>query len=353
MIKAFFLIVCMSNLAACGGGGENMAPAAGQDTDENKLVAGCFVVNASNPLLGTNSEFLGANWNDPSILKIGARYIMYASADTNFSQDIKIYRLTSTDGVSWSLDPATPVFEKASSPTDWDRKSVETPSVVFFNNLYHLFYTAYPVELSDVLSYKVGHATSPDGITWTRDASYLLEPTNPTGTPNLDFNQFVTAEPGAVVFNNRLYVYFTAIGADSGVGTTLQSIGMISSDDGVNWSAPIQVLQPDQILYPRTSYMGYSTPDAIVINNKVHLFYDVAEDPFKQTKIHHAVSADGETNFVEDNQALFNHSLFAFSVDGINGPSPLLDGTTLNLYFAGHTGFDLSIALATCDLTAD
>jgi len=278
---------------------------------------------------------------------------MYASADTNFAQDIKIYRLTSSDGDNWTLDPTSAVLSKATGPTDWDRKSVETPSVVFFKGEYHMFYTAYPVSLSIVSDYKIGHATSVDGISWTRDATYLLAPTDPLNVvPDLSFDQYLIAEPGAVVFNGKLYVYFTASGADIGVNTTLETIGVISSSDGVNWSPPLQVLKPDQTLYPRVNYRGYSTPAAVVINNKMHLFYDVAEDPFLQTKIHHAVSDDGISNFVQDNQEIFDRSMFAITSSEINGPSPLLDGTKLKLYFAGRVSLDLSIALSNCDLSS-
>ncbi len=335
------------NLIGCG----NSNNSAVQAIDDSKLSASCFATTGGSPLLTTSSQFTNANWNDPSVLKVGNTYIMYASADTNFSQDIKIYRLTSSDGENWTLNPNSAVFSKATGPSDWDRKSVETPSVVFFNGKYHLFYTAYPISLSIVTDYKIGHATSLDGISWTRDESYLLAPTDPQGPVNRDFNQFLVAEPGAVVFNNKIYLYFTASGADIGVGTTLQTIGMTNSSDGINWSTPVQVLKPDQTLYPRSSYMGYSTPAAVVINSKLHLFYDVAEDPFLQTKIHHAVSDDGLTNFIQDNQPIFDRSMFTYTMDEIQSPSPLLDDTSLKLYFSGHTGLDLSISLANCDLT--
>ena len=349
-IVTFFVTGLM--FTACGGSSSSPQPQTQNPlVDDAKLVPGCFATSGNNPLLTTNSYFADSNWNDPSVLKISNTYIMYASADINFSQDIKIYRLTSSDGNNWSLNPSTAVFTKSAGITDWDRKSVETPSVVFFQNKYHMFYTAYPTSLNIVTDYKIGHATSIDGISWTRDASYLLAPTDPLGAINLEFNQLAVAEPGAVVFNNKLYVYFTAIGADLGVNTTLQTIGLVTSDDGVNWSTPVQVLKPDQTLYPRVSYNGYSTPDAVVINSKVHLFYDVAEDPFKQTKIHHAVSDDGITNFAQDNQAIFDRNMFAFTSDEIQSPAPLLDGTSLKLYFSGHTGLDLSIALSNCDLS--
>jgi len=352
--SSLILAILFLTLTACGGssgGGGNTAAPKTQTINDAKLVPACFNSNGNNPLLTTGSYFSNSNWNDPSILKIANTYIMYASADINFSQDIKIYRLTSSDGKNWSLNPSSAVFTKSAGVADWDRKSVETPSVVFFKNKYHLFYTAYPTSLNIVTDYKIGHATSNDGISWIRDATYLLAPTDPTGAVNLDFNKFAVAEPGAVVFNNKIYVYFTAIGADVGVGTTLQTIGVITSSDGSTWSSPVQVLKPEQTLYPRASYKGYSTPDAVVINNKVHLFFDVAEDPFKQVKIHHAVSTDGITNFTQDNQAIFDRSMFTFTKDEVQSPSPLLDGTNLKLYFSGHTGLDLSIGLSNCDLS--
>jgi len=335
-------------LTACGGGNNS-----GVTIDDSKLVPSCFSASGSNPLLTTGSQFANANWNDPSVIKVGNSYVMYASADINFSEDIKIYRLTSSDGDNWTLNPTSAVLSKATGLTDWDRKSVETPSVVFFNGTYHMFYTGYPISLNDVSDYKIGHATSADGINWTRDATYLLAPTDPLNIlPDLSFDQYLVAEPGAVVFNGKLYVYFTASGADIGVNTTLETIGVIISSDGVNWSSPQQVLKPDQTLYPRVNYRGYSTPAAVVINNKMHLFYDVAEDPFLQTKIHHAVSDDGITNFVQDAQEIFDRSMFAFTSTEIISPSPLLDGTQLKLYFAGRVGLDLSIALSSCDLAS-
>ena len=354
--KLNLLLYSSLALAACGGGGGNSNSGGTTPVvtiDDSKLVPGCFSASGSNPLLTTGSQFSNANWNDPSVIKVGNSYVMYAAADINFSQDIKIYRLTSTDGDNWTLNPTSAVLSKATGPTDWDRKSVETPSVVFFNGQYHMFYTAYPVSLSIVSDYKIGHATSDDGISWTRDTSYLLAPTDPLNVvPDLSFDQYLIAEPGAVVFNGKLYVYFTASGADFDLQTTLETIGVISSSDGINWSSPLQVLKPDQTLYPRVTYRGYSTPSAVVINNRMHLFYDVAEDPFVQTKIHHAVSDDGISNFVQDNQEIFDRNMFSITTSEINGPSPLLDGTQLKLYFAGRVGLDLSIALSNCELAS-
>jgi len=302
----------------------------------------------------------GSDWNDPSVIKVGSQYVMYASSDNNFDLNIAIYRLVSNDGLHWALSPSSPVFQADPNPAAWDHRAVETPDVVYFNGQFHLFYTAYPVTHTDAYSYKIGHATSADGITWVRDASYIVapnDPTNPAPSPilNPSFNQWISAEPAAVVFQNKIYLYFTAVGANLGLGTTLQVIGLTTSSDGITWSAPQSVLEPDQALYPRATWIGYSTPMAAVLNGQMHLFFDVAQDatqvtPWKQLRIHHASSADGITGWTHDSSAIFSQSDFTWTSNEIRSPFTLLDGTSLFLWFAGDDGATLGIGASKCAL---
>jgi hypothetical protein len=321
------------------------------------LTPTCFTPEASNPILAKDDLLTGATWNDPHVIQEGAQFVMYASADNNFDENIQIYRMVSTDGKNWSLAPSTPVFSKATGGSAWDRKSVETPAVVKFNGLYYLFYTGYPTTQSDATTYKIGYATSSDGISWTRQPT-TFAPTDPAGSPNLDFNQFIVAEPAPVVFNNKIYLYFTALGADVSVGTTLQTIGL-TTFDGSSWSSPQKVLSPDQTLYPRGSnWKGYSTPHAAFLNNQVHLFFDVVSDsPFFQKKIHHAQSSDGVTNWTQDSQAIFDRSQFSpWANVELRAPAVLQVGSTLYLWMAGNGDtstlptIDMGIGLAKCDL---
>ncbi len=300
------------------------------------------------------SFFAGSNWNDPHVLKVGSQFVMYASADINFSKNIKIYRLVSSDGINWQLSPSTAVFEKSSTPSAWDSESTETPAVVYFKNQYYMFYTGY-TDQTDSSTYAVGYATSPDGIHWTRQTPRFA-PTNPHGTPDLNFMQYVVGEPAPVVFNNKLYLYFTAQGAHMSVMSTLFTIGLVTSDDGLNWSAPQMVLVPDQSIYPRSTWIGYSTPHAAVLNNQVHLFFDVAKDPFKQEKFHHASSADGINSWNLDSTAIFDKSQFSWADDQINAPAVLLDGTNLMMWFGGQgnissfPNISMGIGMAICPL---
>ncbi len=320
--------------------------------DYSKLQPNCFVASSSNPILTRDSLFAGSDWNDPSILKVGNQYIMYASSDINFDFNISIYRLVSSDGLNWTLNPSTPVFEADTSGSAWDHRAVETPSVVFFKNQYHMFYTGYPSTHTDSKSYKIGHAVSSDGITWSRDASYIVAPNDPTNnTPNLTFNQWVTAEPDAVVFKNKIYLYFTALGSNLSVGTTIQVIGLTTSSDGNTWSTPISVLEPSQSIYPRNTWLGYSTPNAIVLDDKMHLFFDVVQaSPWKQLKLHHAYSTDGESNWTHDSQPIFENTDFSWTSNEIRAPGLLLNNKTLYMWFAGDNGSVLGIGHSSCSL---
>ena len=159
--------------------------------DVSKLTPSCFEPNADNPILKSGDLFTGSTWNDPHVLKVDDQYVMYASSDISFNHDIKIYRLISTNMTDWTRSPTTAVFSKGTSGT-WDDKATETPSVVYYQNQYHLFYTGYQDTSTDTVStdYRVGHAISHDGISWTRDgASPILTPSG----VSLAFNQFAVA----------------------------------------------------------------------------------------------------------------------------------------------------------------
>jgi predicted GH43/DUF377 family glycosyl hydrolase len=300
------------------------------------------------PVIKDGAFFPDAKWGDPSVISVNGTFIMYASAGKGISSgDIDIYRFQSSDGISWEMTPNHAVLENATEASAQDRKAVETPSVVVLNGIYHMFYTAYPKDFRDFKAYKIMHATSADGITWTKDPAIILSPTNPnSNTPNMDFNQWISAEPGAVVFNNQIYLYFAASGANQITQSDLFTIGLTTSSDGKTWSKPQMVLMPDQSIYPRAKYQGYSTPGATVRNGKVELFFDVIEaNPFHQFAIRRAVSSDGKTNWALDPSPLLTTKDYAWASGDVVSPAPLYVNDKLYMWFSGHTGNTLGIGL--------
>lgn len=335
--------------------------------DFSKLQPSCFEPYSPTPIIGpVNEYFTGSTWGDPTVLKVDEQFIMYSSSSiyTNpsdpggsWDQNIKIYRLTSSDGINWTLNPTSPVFQR--SIAGWDKKSTETPSVVYYRGKYHLFYTGYPTIFSDAFAYRIGHASSNDGITWVRETpanTPLLAPSDPSNAiPQLTFDQWIVAEPGAVVFNDKVYLYFAATGSNAEVGTTADVIGLsIYNGDTNSWSAQVETMRADQAVYPRASNIkGFSTPSATIIDGKVHLFVTVVTDtPFNHFKIHHAYSTDGQTNWVQDTAHIIEKTDLAWHDDDLIGPTALYDNKKIYLWYGGNQGTldTLGIGLSICDL---
>jgi len=325
---------------------------------------GIFDINSDG-----NLDSWTPSWNDAHVMKLGDKYIMFVSALDGFmtsgaipnSPEIKIYRLESSDGLSWTPNPLTPVFRRSTPASNWDGSGVETVSVVDYRGELFMFYKGYAGAYDDFTLYQIGYAKSTDlGQSWTRVGSSPL--LTRTGTIT-DFNGSVIGEPSAVVFKDEIYLYFTAVGfhadiddADLTPGSILQTIGL-TRFNGSSWTTPELVLRPDQSVYPRAlSWYGYTTPAPIVIAGVMHLFVAVANDAtgWKMEKLHHASSPDGRTNWVQDSQAVFSNSSFTWTNREIRAPSPVLMGRTLRLYFGGDEAGNLTqaygVGYADCQL---
>jgi len=162
-----------------------------------------FIPYTQNPIINYGDELFGFPWNDPTVLKENGQYIMYTSGvegGLNHPNDtISIYRWLSNDGYSWSLNPTSTVLESVAGT--YYGGAVETPSVVFYKGEYHMYNTVYTT--NNAFLFKISHATSPDGITWQMDANVVLEPTS-----NLTWMDTIVAEPGVMVKEDTLYLFF-------------------------------------------------------------------------------------------------------------------------------------------------
>ena len=286
----------------------------------------------SNPIIKSGDQLDGAYWNDPSIVKTGSIYVMYLTANLGEpGEEVVPFRATSTDGIHWDID-TTPLILPGDNTSDFDHAKIETPSVIFFNGIYHMYYTGVQTDLLGTLS--IGHATSTDGIQWSKDLSNPI--ISPTSNMN-DWNGAQVAEPGAVVFNDQVYLYFTAVGLRGKEGPTpKRTIGVSISSDGYTLGDPIKVLEQGSLYPPTKGYGGYSTPSAMILNDSIHLFYDVVLDipDFVQVAIHHAISEDG-IDWVEDDKPIFIRNSFDWTHREIRAPCVIHDEGLLKMWFAG------------------
>src|SRR5690242_3982201 len=68
--------------------------------------------------------------------------------------------------VEWVPAAPGPVFQGTGENT-WDRKIRERGFILVEDGTYHLWYTGYNIDRSPAMF--LGHATSPDGLRWSRD----------------------------------------------------------------------------------------------------------------------------------------------------------------------------------------
>lgn len=98
----------------------------------------------------------------PSVTKINDVYYLYYTVEQRRNSDIveEIFLATSADGVTW-VDQG-PVLEGRSAVI-WESSGPFAPSVIFDENRFKLYYSAYVGERSSI-----GYAESYDGIHWAR-----------------------------------------------------------------------------------------------------------------------------------------------------------------------------------------
>jgi hypothetical protein len=288
------------------------------------------------PVIRAGDHRERAIWNDPHVLKENGRYVMYLTTSVGepFKPPVLPFRAVSDDGIEWRLDPEQPLLDPAGTPF----ASIETPSVVRFNGRYHMFYTGvYAEGVTPPMA--IGRAVSEDGVRWTSDKEPLLQ-----ATGNFqDWNGYLVGEPGAVVYKGKILLYFSAVGArPSGNPPQLQSIGLVTSADGVRFDAPRKVLEQAATYPADKGFVGYSTPAAFVFNERVHLLYDVAHfnrfgnPQWQQVALHHAVSKDGGASFVQDRHPLLTRKDFSWTTGELLAPTALVDGGRIRIWFSGH-----------------
>jgi predicted GH43/DUF377 family glycosyl hydrolase len=118
---------------------------------------------SGNPVfnLGTSGSWDDSHISSPSIIYDGGIYHMWYEGGKGST--VQIGYATSTDGITWTRHPQNPVLKIGHSGS-WGRPMLRAPEVIFYGGIYHMWYSGTP----SLWNHKIGYATSPYGIVWTK-----------------------------------------------------------------------------------------------------------------------------------------------------------------------------------------
>jgi hypothetical protein len=175
-------------------------------------------------------------------------YRLYYTGDRppQGSHTFAIGLATSRDGIAWTRHPAPvlepqhawerPICANAGNPETCRTGGVLEPSVLFdaAAGIYRMWYAALGETPGGPRTFRIGHATSSDGIAWTRRADPVFGP-GPAGSWDSLWVSHVNvvADPGG----GYHMFYFGSAHADYQEGAPMQrgAIGHAFSADGIAW----------------------------------------------------------------------------------------------------------------------
>jgi len=135
-----------------------------------------------------------------------------------------IFSLSHMSGISaqtiWTKHQSNPIL-KVGSPGDWNEQGVSWPKVLFIKGEYHMWYDG-----RDASGWKIGYATSPDGINWTNHEN------NPVMVPGEEGEWDDTGiGSGTIIYDGEVFkMWYWGYDGNNG------RIGYATSTDGLLWN---------------------------------------------------------------------------------------------------------------------
>jgi len=293
----------------------------------------------------------------------------------------------------WTKDDGNPVLLKGPAES-WDVVAVAFPKVILDGSTFKMWYAG-----DDGTNWRIGYATSTDGVSWTKHASNPVIDVGPTGSWDDE-----RVNPGAVIFDGSSYKMWYW-----GYDGTNRRTGYATSGDGIDWtkhaSNPVMDVGPSgewddswaiitAVIFNGSDYQGWyigddgpnfnfrtgyaTSPDGITwtkhASNPVLNFgatgewdsaqaggeavllsegiYEMWYNGFKQgtnVQIGYATSTDGLVwTKSESNPVLLFGPFADWDWSGVFAPAVLYDGTSYHLWYVGiSSGLGFKIGYAT------
>lgn len=215
--------------------------------------------HTGNPVLATGAS---GSWDavgvaSPSVIKDGANSYKMWYTGRDASDVGRIGLATSTDGIAWTKHVSNPVLNTSGAGGNFELNSVGAPTVILDGTTFMMWYTG--KNGTDILgTLSIGLATSPDGITWTKQGN---NPVMIRGTPSSWEARGVGV--AAVIKDGTVFkMWYTGYASTP---VTTSKIGFASSANGINWTKNAN--NPILTTGASTTFEGRGVGGAAVMND--------------------------------------------------------------------------------------
>ncbi len=288
--------------------------------------------DSGNPVL---SPITSSNWEDygvyaPFVLKHGDTLKMWYTGIKSFGVQ-QIGYATSMDGINWQRDSHNPVL-RVGAPGSWDAEYVGYPKIILVDTTYHMWYAG-SNDLNNQI-FRMGHATSTDGITWTKynDPSTINPPfanSDPVLTPTPGSWDSATLAGHSYFFDGDSFnVWY--VGSDN-LTTRRYKIGYAKSYDGITW----EKYPENPVFYGAGSWDSLKVhgPCVIVDSSGYQMWYQGKYG--SNYRIGYATSLDGINWIALDTFVLDIGNPGTWEDKGVGAHHIFLDDTTYKMWYTG------------------
>lgn len=225
-------------------------------------------------------------------------------------------------GSQWVKYSGNPILSP--TPGGWDSDGVYLPRVTYDGTQFRMWYAG-----SNSTSYdRIGYASSPDGLTWTKYPMPVLLPGN--RQPGRTVWDSLEVSLGSVVWNGSAFLMWYS---GRSVKDASESVGLAFSSDGVSWTK----YQSNPVM---TSDSNDLYPYVIRVGNAYKMWY--TEGTFPILWIDSAASIDG-IHWTKNPEATLEPGA-AFGQPGswdgsaIYSPAVIYNGSAYWMWYTGGSG---------------
>jgi predicted GH43/DUF377 family glycosyl hydrolase len=250
---------------------------------------------------------------------------------------LSIFSLNLYCQIYWEKHPGNPVMLPGAAG-EWDNEAIGSGRVIYHDNTYHMWYHG-----GTIGSLGIGHATSPDGVTWTKDTNNPVLSKGKIG----DWDESNVFNPGAVILIDSIFhMWYTGHEGDD-LSANIQ-IGHATSPDLVTWTKdtnnPVLSMGPGGTwddTWVAGSYVVYD-------GKEYHMWYS-AYNGSHGIRIGHATSPDGVTWTKDPLNPVLTFETGKWDDPRVEISTVIFDGTTYHMWYSGGGYFSWQTGYATSE----